>query len=60
MIKMQYGIESETVCSGQLAIKAVLDQPKLEDEPPYKIIFMDCNMPQMDGFETTKRIIEAC
>lgn len=57
---MQYGIESETVCSGQLAIKAVLDQPKLEDEPPYKIIFMDCNMPQMDGFETTKRIIEAC
>lgn len=60
MIKMKFGLESTTVCSGQLAIKSVIDQPKAEDEPPFKIIFMDCNMPQMDGFETTKKIIEIC
>lgn len=29
-------------------------------EPPFKIIFMDCNMPEMDGFQTTQNVIEVC
>jgi CheY-like chemotaxis protein len=29
-------------------------------DAPFKIIFMDCNMPQMDGFETTTKILELC
>jgi len=29
-------------------------------KPPYKLIFMDCNMPQMDGFDTTVEIIRKC
>jgi CheY-like chemotaxis protein len=31
-----------------------------ELDPPFKIIFMDCNMPVMDGFETTRKILEIC
>ena len=27
---------------------------------PFKIIFMDCNMPIMDGFTTSKQVVEAC
>ena len=47
MIKMKFGLESITVCSGQLALKSVQQQIalKVDDEPPFKIIFMDCNMP---------------
>jgi CheY-like chemotaxis protein len=26
----------------------------------YKLILMDCNMPVMDGFESTKKIKEYC
>jgi PAS domain S-box-containing protein len=26
----------------------------------YDLVLMDCHMPQLDGFETTKRIIERC
>lgn len=34
------------------------DGPKLP--MPYKIILMDCNMPMMNGFLTTRLIIDAC
>ena len=27
---------------------------------PFKIIFMDCNMPILDGFSTSKQVVEAC
>jgi CheY-like chemotaxis protein len=28
------------------------------NKPGYRLIFMDCNMPILDGFDATKRIIE--
>ena len=42
-------IPSEIACSGQEAI----DMFEKED---YDIIFMDINMPDMDGYETTEHI----
>ena len=35
------------------------NSPKLK-QPPVSIIFMDCNMPQTDGFKTTQAIAEKC
>ena len=29
-------------------------------EIPFKIIFMDCNMPIIDGYDTTRKLIEMC
>lgn len=43
------GYEVETTENGQLAVASVATQN-------YQMIFMDCEMPVVDGFEATKRI----
>jgi len=44
------GCQVDAVENGQLA----LDQ--LEQSPPYDLVFMDCQMPTMDGFAATRAI----
>jgi signal transduction histidine kinase len=44
------GAKATVVDSGQKAIKV------LTDRATFDLILMDCQMPEMDGFETTKRI----
>ncbi len=46
------GIEAEGVNSGLDALVKVSEAP----EGHYDLIFMDCKMPSMDGFETTRSI----
>lgn len=49
LLLSQFGLEADAVVSGFEA----LEKAKIND---YDIIFLDCQMPQMDGFETCKRI----
>jgi PAS domain S-box-containing protein len=43
------GCQCDTVSSGQAALEAL-------DRKRYDVVFMDCHMPEVDGYETTRRI----
>jgi signal transduction histidine kinase len=45
----QLGFEVDVVGSGAAAIEKI-------GSVDYRLVFMDCQMPQMDGYETTRRI----
>ncbi|CAD8083226.1 unnamed protein product [Paramecium sonneborni] len=53
MIKM-LGFESDITQNGYQAIQMV--ESRLNQKYQYHLILMDINMPQIDGFETTKQI----
>ncbi len=44
-----FGVQLDTAVNGKEAYEKVR-------EKPYDLVFMDCHMPEMDGFEATKKI----
>jgi PAS domain S-box-containing protein len=48
----QYGIQSDVAANGEEAVRAL-------ENFPYDLVFMDCQMPVMDGFEATLSIRSA-
>jgi CheY-like chemotaxis protein/HPt (histidine-containing phosphotransfer) domain-containing protein len=47
----KYGLAVDVAENGKLALK-------MHENNQYDLIFMDCQMPEMDGFETTRNIRE--
>ena len=45
----QLDVRADVVADGAAAVRAA-------DERPYDLVFMDCSMPEMDGFEATRHI----
>ena len=71
MIKIKFKIETLTASSGEVALdhlkQRIQENHSLNNnehfdssEAPFKIVFMDCNMPIMDGFQTTQNLLEIC
>jgi len=46
------GVRADAVADGEEAVAAVAARP-------YDLVFMDCNMPRLDGFAATRQIREA-
>jgi len=48
-----FGLSSETAENGVVALEKL---NSAEDNAPYSLILMDCEMPELDGYETTQAI----
>jgi len=67
ILKYTIGLDSNKYCekalSGDIALQMVKDdfeaqEQALEKKSKFSLILMDCNMPGMNGFETTDKIRE--
>ncbi|MEC8809720.1 MAG: response regulator [Pseudomonadota bacterium] len=52
-ILADYGLNADIAGNGLEAMESLLSSPAQE---PYTLILMDCQMPELDGYETTRRI----
>jgi len=64
-MEINFKVHSDKAMNGQEALEAIEKRKMENDRRPcvcekrntnYKIVFMDCNMPIMDGFEASKLI----
>lgn len=53
LLMNQFNVELYSASNGKVAIDEITNQDK---EGGFKIVFMDCYMPIMDGFEASQEI----
>lgn len=56
ILKNNYNLDSDIAFSGQEALEKVQERILLRKMNSYKLIFMDINMPGMDGVKCTELI----
>ena len=60
ILSLQFGVKSDKALNGKHALTLFTSRlslcPLCKSCKPYKLIFMDCNMPVMDGMEATVQI----
>lgn len=65
MIEYEFGLTCDKAYNGQESLDNIIQMERLNDENPclcmrkrsnYRLVFMDCSMPIMDGFEASRSI----
>jgi len=52
------GFKVDSAFNGKEAVEKVIESNQAQSPTKYKIIFMDCQMPIMDGYEATTKLCE--
>jgi CheY-like chemotaxis protein len=51
-----YALDVAFACDGREAVNLVASAPRMEGKPPFELVFMDIQMPVLDGLDAARAI----